>query len=95
MARYIDADAVIYEVMDAKQNYKGSPEDVAFHNLMCDNVFSWVDGAVTVDAVKVVRCKDCRRASTRDWDTPRGKVYCKQHCVYMKDSDYCNYGDRK
>lgn len=49
-----------------------------------------VKGAPTVDAVEVVRCKDCIRFRPDDdvwgWCTVSGKMRCK---------DFCSYGVRE
>ena len=56
----------------------------------------WLDDAEIIDAVPVVRCRDCK--FWRD-DNPRVNGY---HCCYrmhnifpMKESDFCSYGERK
>lgn len=49
----------------------------------------------SVDAVEVVRCKDCKYAS------PNGKYGCKSYhyrlyeCHEMGADDYCSRGERK
>ena len=57
-----------------------------------------VDNAPQVDAVEVVRCKDCRfRKSTFNgdgyfcsvWDTDDYEE------AYVKDNDFCSYGERR
>lgn len=44
--------------------------------------------APTVDAVEVVRCKDCFHF----WDG-----VCKAHIdvIYVDDNDFCSYGERR
>ena len=49
----------------------------------------------TVDAVEVVRCKDCK-----EWlrnrgvaDSPNG--HCFYHETHMNGYDFCSYGERK
>ena len=49
-----------------------------------------IDEAPTVDAVEVVRCKDCRYYVT-NYAVP----HCGRTLIGMKKSDYCNYGERK
>lgn len=56
----------------------------------------WLDDAEIIDAVPVVRCKDCKH--WRD-DNPRANGY---HCCYrmhnifpMKESDFCSRGERR
>lgn len=54
----------------------------------------------TVDAVEVVRCKDCKH-KTKYFNS--GKFVCKmKQCVvcgcvvgYIKDDGFCSYGERK
>ena len=41
----------------------------------------------TVDAVKVVRCKDCTRYN--------GHRYCRYTELIVLDNDFCSYGERK
>ena len=61
-------------------------------------VASWLDGAPTVDAVEVVRCKDCKHfyhsiTSYRDGKCVQFGTYDTDPSVY-KD-DFCSYGERK
>lgn len=56
----------------------------------------WLDDAEIIDAVPVVRCKDCK--FWRD-DNPRVNGF---HCCYrmhnifpMKESDFCSRGERR
>ena len=46
-----------------------------------------IEKAPTVDAVDVVRCKDCR------FKTELGQPNIL--CYQMKDDDFCSYGERK
>ena len=51
-----------------------------------------VDNAPTVDAVEVVRCKDCRY-----WDEDR-RCNGKENGLvmeYTREDDFCSYGERK
>lgn len=52
-----------------------------------------IDTAQTVDAVPVVRCKDCKW-----YDTPKNfkKPYCMRGAyVKVNADDYCSKGERK
>ena len=69
--RLIDADALMYEANS-------------------DGAYGYVDAkqiadAPTVDAVEVVRCKDCKHRYSDSW------------CEYVDDDDnfYCAIGERK
>lgn len=55
----------------------------------------------TVDAVQIVRCRDCAH-----WKNEHGYTFCKVHStlpdqygpgatVYMEPEDFCSYGERR
>lgn len=52
-----------------------------------------IDNAPTVDAVEVVRCKDC------EWykETYSGSVVCQAWIdwIYTNENDFCSYGERR
>lgn len=48
----------------------------------------------TVDAVPVVRCKDCKHGEVDDPDFPN-QYYCHQGCGWNNEDFYCAYGERK
>lgn len=53
----------------------------------------FIDRARTIDAVPVVRCKDCKY-----YDTPKNfkKPYCMRGAyVKVNADDYCSKGERK
>ena len=51
-----------------------------------------IDNAPTVDAVEVVRCKDCKHRYT----TSKGMSFCKINFQFgSKDDDFCSYGERR
>lgn len=57
--------------------------------------FDEIDNAPTVDAVPVVRCKDCKYW---DKDEPFGGsdlCECKAHGGYFLANDYCSDGERR
>lgn len=63
--------------------------------LSSDAVIGAIETVPTIDAVKVVRCKDCRR-----WGTGYGgeteKVKVCYYAGYMVgENGYCVYGERK
>ena len=78
--RLIDADALWYSTF--------SCEDAA-------DVRKEIEIAPTVDAVEVVRCKDCRQWSRNVGvaDSPNGHCFC--HDIEMNGYDFCSYGERK
>ena len=77
--RLIDADALIDELGI-------SDEDIIFEGMLED--------APTIDAVPVVRCKDCRYYQDNNGGYPNAD------CKWCKDEtpdadDYCSCGERK
>ena len=64
--RLIDADEMKKELKDM---------DVVLVN---HNVEDWIDEQPTVDAVELVRCKDCKH----------------KHGVSKQPDDFCSYGER-
>lgn len=51
-----------------------------------------VDRVKTVDAVEVVRCKDCKHRYTMS----SGMSFCKKNFLMgAKDNDFCSYGERR
>ena len=50
---------------------------------------SYIDKAPTVDAVPVVRCRDCR-----SYNKPRLR-YCEVHLEHTSPDDFCSWGREK
>ena len=48
----------------------------------------------TVDAVEVVRCRECKQGEIDDPDFP-DQYYCHAGCGWNKGDFYCAYGERK
>ena len=47
--------------------------------------------AKTVDAVEVVRCKDCKQCEYIVYDYGR----CRKTMLLIKNDDFCSYGERR
>ena len=77
MSRLIDADALI-ERLDVDEYGMKLPKAVA------GLIKVLLDDTPTVDAVEVVRCKDCKQRYT---DTCPTEI--------ISDDGYCSYGERK
>lgn len=89
--RLIDADALVHEI------------NKDFHDPKIDCL---IHAAPTVDAVPVVRCKDCKhwnRLPRLWWDEPgRTDGYCDKFLkrynaeeVLTDEDFFCSYGERK
>lgn len=49
----------------------------------------------TVDAVPVVRCKDCKHAYINSFSAASGVALCSSSAKVMQQDDFCSYGERK
>lgn len=63
-----------------------------------NGVINLIEQAPTVEAVPVVRCKDCKHYGCEK-EPSHGTVYhfCKRHkgLVVVRRDTYCSYGERK
>lgn len=87
MSRLIDADELIVIGLDAPD---------CEHQLQFVPI-EFIDNAPTVDAVEVIRCKDCKYTVIEKFGSKKIR-YCIAFSPtsYAKnDDDYCNYGERK
>lgn len=81
--RLIDADALLDATRNFCDGYKVNWTD--------NKVLSWIDHASTIDAVPVVRCKDCKHCNPTDGGSP----LCTYHRIACSYNDFCSYGERK
>lgn len=79
MSRLIDADNLVPDICDAEIEYGTKPVHFSANA---------IDLAPTVDAVPVVRCRECKY---RDGTPGQPNIQCGQ----MHDNDFCSYGERK
>ena len=59
-----------------------------------DNCIAQVINAKTIDAVPVVRCKDCD-ISQKSFAWGDGWRFCENNNQHHKDDHFCSYGKRK
>ena len=95
--RLIDADALTKEI-------KMDIEDVGLQERM---IFYRINDAPTIDAVEVVRCRDCihwfpHTQCGFDEDNDEYHDYCgllipddDYYAFQRKPDDYCSYGERR
>ena len=88
--RLIDADFVLehikpYELSDEDWSVTGGTAIRLIHNA--------IDGAPTIDAVPVVRCKDCKYFGLNDENVP----YCLNRFGLddPEPNGFCTYGRKK
>ena len=58
------------------------------------DIEEWLNNAPTIDAVPVVRCKNCKQGEIDDPDFP-DQYYCHAGCGWNNGGFYCTYGERK
>ena len=85
--RLIDADALKSKVQ--AQEWKRDPAVM----LALDWIYMLINEQPTIDAMPVVRCKECKY-----YENPRLKVFencCRKDLLTpMKPNDYCSYGEK-
>ena len=106
--RLIDANALLEHIEGTEWytiNYKGeashgSPcEEVAWYK--ATDIYSAIDNAPTVDAVEVIRCRECEYWNTEEKSYFGTKCRCERFSLvgysenYMLPNDFCSYGERR
>ena len=108
LKRLIDADPVYedlrksYEELKSIRDTLTQHEDIQICNaqlITFQEALIRIKDAPTVDAVEVVRCKDCKHYNKReircdhpclDWE-----VECYDHWLDVALDDFCSYGERR
>ena len=80
--RLIDADAVIKHLNECE----GTPPEIGYTYPIFKAIECFVEGLPTIDAVEVVRCKNC-------WRYPEG--LCGYEHKDTPGKDFCGCGERK
>ena len=89
MSRYIDAYALKEVMRPTIQGGKELADGYTFNELwsVAENLINHIP---TVDAVPVVRCKDCKYAEQEDYD-----YLCHYNgCDWKSGEHYCSYGEK-
>ena len=63
-------------------------------------ILSEIEYAPTVDAVTVVRCKDCKSAYINSFSAASGVAVCRrwsnaEKTIVVQHDDFCSYGERR
>ena len=90
--RLIDADWALehtkpYELSDEDWSVTGGTAIRLIHNA--------IDNAPTVDAVPVVRCRECKHRGTDDCIFHINGEPADEELLLKLDNDFCSYGERK
>ena len=91
--RLIDADTLKREAQKLSTEV-WKTNRVAKVTTILNQFIDWVEVMPTIDAVKVVRCKDCRW-----YERPKAKIFencCRNnYLIPVEPNDYCSYGERR
>lgn len=90
-------------LIDANKLYKHKFKSVSERmDLDVEYMFGWndaidsiVENAPTVDAVEVVRCKDCKWSESKYLWNGDPYTECSYLEIPMDDNNYCSWGERK
>ena len=107
MSRLIDANEVVKAILEERDKipYELVSEKPFKHgNSMRGGIrkaLRCIEQAPTVDAVPVVRCRDCQRwkpSGSKAGNSFSDMEYiggCEFSNYYRRESDFCSYGERK
>lgn len=95
--RLIDADRLNKPIYAEEDNITGSGmsyDEICGYNDGIDIAWNKIDQAPTIDAVPVVRCKDCKKSElVPDFD---GLYSCRGKRKPLHDpDDFCNFGVKR
>ena len=89
--RLIDAEAIERKLKNAHCVECNVVRQIQCSACWVNDVLELLEGDV-VDAVEVVRCKDCEHRYT----AASGVIFCTQHITASaNDDDFCSYGERR
>ena len=101
MAEYIEREALMknfcgYDLTKCVKYWNESAEQQhdSYSTMMMYEIADEIEGAPTVDAVEVVRCRECKQGEVDDPDFP-DQYYCHAGCGWNNGDFYCSYGERK
>lgn len=73
-------------------------KDIEQYHLSDGKFQHWVEVQPSVDAVEVVRCKNCIHYEARQKNQPwkSSRKYCNRQVILCTEpNDFCSYGERK
>ena len=86
------------DALKAEFEQLGLGEHSLIERVFADGVYAVIENAPTIDAVPVVRCKDCKHYEEPYCmlcKTRIGTSYHSKDMTYRKADDFCSYGERK
>ena len=91
--RLIDADALM-DVIRQHEYRLATKQGSIDYGMFTLGIQQAVDEQQTIDAVPVVRCRECKQGEIDDPDFP-DQYFCHAGCGWSKGDFYCAYGERK
>ena len=95
--RLIDADRLNKPIYAEEDNITGSGmsyDEICGYNDGIDIAWNKIDQAPIIDAVPVVRCKDCIRRYDTD-ECPMCFLIDGKYYEYTNENGFCDHGERK
>ena len=97
--RLIDADALLDQLTDWRGDKEdidqNNPHDIGYYAAM-SRAMKFTKIAPTIDAVPVVRCKDCKHWGMLEGPPETEHIKCCEFGQYMVGANgYCVYGEVK
>ena len=95
--RLIDADRLNKPIYAEEDNITGSGmsyDEICGYNDGIDIAWNKIDQATTIDAVPVVRCKDCVRRYDTD-ECPMCFLIEGKYYEHTNENGFCDRGERK
>ena len=91
--RLIDADALMGVIRQHEYRLATKQGSIDY-GMFTLGIQQAVDEQPNIDAVPVVRCRECKQGEIDDPDFP-DQYYCHAGCGWNKGYFYCAYGERK
>ena len=91
--RLIDADTLLNEFLKRYTEMERNRNLVFAACEIKQDFADMISDFPTVDAVEVVRCRECKHGEIDDPDFP-DQYYCHAGCGWSKGDFYCAYGER-
>ena len=87
--RLIDADKAVEQINEWLDQTGAIPLNTSYHF----ELLGCIEDCPTIDAMPVVRCKDCKQYNTNGCSKEFG--WCERMDRGVHDDFYCSYGERR
>ena len=93
MTFVVEADNMDKRLIDTNEYpCRSSKCGISYCYQRCDKFWDWLERNPPIDAVEIIRCRDCRFLIDRN----DGTYGCYRHFAdECKLDDYCSYGERR